>query len=53
MSAGIFLRSFFVLSPSARIKVKVGKKKENKKFVKRYKKFFTKKNCGKKVRVRR
>ena len=35
------------------IKVKVGKKKTNKKYVKRYKKIFTKKNCGKKVRVTR
>ena len=35
------------------VKVKVGKKKTNKKYVKRYKKIFTKKNCGKKVRVTR
>lgn len=35
------------------VKVKVGKKKTNKKYVKKYKKYFTKKNCGKKVRVRR
>ena len=35
------------------VKVKVGKKKENKKFVKKYKKIFTKKNAGKKVSVRR
>lgn len=33
------------------IKVKVGKKKINKKFAKKYKKIFTKKNCGKKVKV--
>ena len=33
------------------VKVKVGKKKVNKKFVKKYKKIFTKKNAGKKVRV--
>lgn len=35
------------------IKVQVGKKKANKKFVKKYKKIFTKKNCGKKVKVKR
>ncbi len=35
------------------VKVKVGKKKENKKYVKKYKKIFTKKNCGKKVTVKR
>ena len=34
------------------VKVKVGKKKENKKYVKKYKKIFTKKNCGKKVKVK-
>lgn len=34
------------------IKVKVGNKKANKKFVKKYKKIFTKKNAGKKVRVK-
>ena len=34
------------------IKVKVGKKKVNKKYIKKYKKYFTKKNAGKKVRVR-
>ncbi len=34
------------------IKVKVGKKKENKNFVKKYKKYFTKKNAGKKVSVK-
>lgn len=34
------------------IKVKVGNKKQNKKFVKKYKKMFTKKNCGKKVKVK-
>ena len=34
------------------VKVKVGKKKENKKFVKKYKKIFTKKNAGKKVKVK-
>ena len=34
------------------VKVKVGKKKTNKKYVKKYKKIFTKKNCGKKVLVK-
>lgn len=34
------------------IKVKVGKKKINKKYVKKYKKIFTKKNAGRKVKVR-
>ena len=34
------------------VKVKVGKKKENKKYVKKYKKIFTKKNAGKKVKVK-
>jgi len=34
------------------VKVKVGKKKTNKKYVKKYKKIFTKKNAGKKVRVK-
>lgn len=34
------------------VKIKVGKKKENKKFVKKYKKIFTKKICGKKVTVK-
>lgn len=33
------------------IKVKVGKKKENRKYVKRYKKIFTKKNAGRKVKI--
>ena len=33
------------------IKVQVGKKKTNKKYVKKYKKIFTKKNAGKKVKV--
>ena len=32
--------------------VKVGTKKQNKKMVKTYKKMFTKKNCGKKVKVK-
>ena len=34
------------------VKVKVGKKKENKKYVKKYKKIFTRKNAGKKVRMK-
>ena len=34
------------------VQVKVGKKKENKKYVKKYKKIFTKKNAGKKVKVK-
>lgn len=34
------------------VKVKVGSKKENKKYVKKYKKIFTKKNAGKKVTVK-
>ena len=34
-----------------KIKVKVGNKKMNKKFIKKYKKIFTKKNAGKKVKV--
>lgn len=38
-------------SKISRIKVRVGKKKTNKAYVKRYKKIFTKKNAGKKVRV--
>ena len=38
-------------SSITKVKVNVGKKKTNKKYVKRYKKIFTKKNCGKKVRV--
>ena len=33
------------------VKVKVGSKKVNKKYVKKYKKIFTKKICGKKVKV--
>lgn len=33
------------------VKVRVGKKKTNKKYIRKYKKIFTKKNCGKKVRV--
>jgi hypothetical protein len=35
------------------VKVKVGNKKANKKYVKKYKKIFTKKNAGKKVKVKR
>lgn len=34
------------------VKVKVGNKSVNKQYVKIYKKFFTKKNCGKKVKVK-
>ena len=34
-----------------KVKVKVGKKKTNKKYVKKYKNYFKKKNCGKKVKV--
>ena len=34
------------------VQVKVGKKKVNKKYVKKYKKIFTKKNAGKKVKIR-
>ena len=34
------------------VQVKVGKKKENRKFVAKYKKIFTKKNSGKKVTVK-
>ncbi|MBR2654449.1 MAG: CotH kinase family protein [Lachnospiraceae bacterium] len=33
------------------IKVKVGRKKLNRKYVKKYKKYFTKKNAGKRVKV--
>jgi hypothetical protein len=35
------------------VKVKVGRKKDNRKYVKKYRKIFTKKNCGRKVTVRR
>ena len=38
-------------SKITKIKVKVGKKNVNKKYVKKYKKIFTKKNAGKKVKV--
>jgi hypothetical protein len=34
------------------VKVKVGSKKVNKKYVSKYKKIFTKKNAGRKVRVK-
>ena len=34
------------------VQVKVGKKKDNKKYVKKYKKIFTKKNAGKKAKVK-
>ena len=33
-------------------KVKFGSKKLNKRYAKKYKKIFTKKNCGKKVKVK-
>ena len=36
-----------------KVKVQVGSKKVNKKYVKKYKKIFTKKNAGKKVKVSR
>ena len=38
-------------SKVTKVKVRVGTKAENKKFVKTYKKIFTKKICGKKVKV--
>ena len=34
------------------VQVKVGSKSQNKKYVKKYKKIFTKKNAGKKVRIK-
>ena len=34
------------------VKVKVGTKKMNRKYVKKYRKIFTKKNAGKRVRVK-
>ena len=34
------------------VKVKVGKKSVNRKYVKKYKKYFTKKNAGRKVSVK-
>lgn len=34
------------------VKIKIGSKKDNKKFVKKYSKIFTKKNSGKKVKVK-
>ena len=34
-----------------KVKVNVGNKKTNKKFIKKYKTIFTKKNAGKKVKV--
>ena len=40
-------------SSITKVKVNVGKKKTNKYYAKRYKKIFTKKNCGKKVSVSR
>jgi hypothetical protein len=38
-------------SKITKVKVKVGKKKANRKYVKKYRKIFTKKNAGKKVKV--
>lgn len=38
-------------SKITKVKVKVGKQKVNKKYVKKYKKIFTKKNAGKKVKA--
>ena len=38
-------------SKITKVKVKVGCKKMNKKYAERYRKIFTKKNCGKKVKV--
>ena len=40
-------------SKVATIKVSVGSKKANKQYVKKYKKIFTKKNCGKKAAVKK
>ena len=37
---------------SKTIKVKVGAKKQNQKYVKKNSKIFTRKNCGRKVRIR-
>lgn len=39
-------------SKAKTIKVKVGKKKANKQYLKKYKKIFTKKNAGKKVKLK-
>ncbi len=46
------VRGSFKDSKVKRVKVKVGSKKMNKKFVKKYRKIFTKKNAGRKVKVR-
>ena len=44
---------FKLFAPNnAKCYVKVGKKKVNKKYVKKYKKIFTKKNAGKRVAVK-
>ena len=40
-------------SSVTKIKVKVGSKKTNKKYVRKYKPYFTKKNAGRKVKVTR
>lgn len=39
-------------SKITKVKVNIGSKKLNKKYVKKYKKIFTKKNVGRKVKVR-
>ena len=46
------VKGFLSGSKVKTVKVKVGAKKDNKQFIKKYKKIFTKKNCGKKVKVR-
>ena len=46
------VKGCFKSSKVKTVQVKVGTKKQNKKMVKNYKKTFTKKNCGKKVKVR-
>lgn len=46
------VKGCFKSSKVKTVQVKVGTKKQNKKMVKTYKKMFTKKNCGKKVKVK-
>lgn len=46
------VKGCFKSSKVKTVQVKVGTKKQNKKMVKTYKKVFTKKNCGKKVKVK-
>ena len=46
------VKGCFKSSKVKTVQVKVGSKKQNKKMVKTYKKAFTKRNCGKKVKVR-